>query len=124
MTIIIDSVTFDVPVESLKRIVQFQDKYSERVETGELVRELVGVYFNYRLVFGKTHDAAVYAALWAKLTEAVEFHTVTVPDESGEYTFTAAFSDVSDEAGRVRAGRNIWEKLTVIFVAQEPENIP
>jgi hypothetical protein len=127
MTIIIDSTTYAIPVLSIKRTAEFLDKYIEKMETGELARELVGVYFNYRLVFGKTDDTEEYAALWAKLTEAVESHVVSVPCEDGEYTFTAYLNDVSDEAGRLGVGstkKNFWMNLTVNFIAQEPANTP
>jgi hypothetical protein len=118
--IIIDGVTYNVPVISVRRRADFLDKYAERTEDGVLQRELIGVYFNYQLAFGRTTDVAEYAALWAKLTEATEFHTVTVPDESGDYTFTAYFSNVGDEMLKKKSAANFWQNLTVNFIAQEP----
>lgn len=118
--IIIDCVTYDVPVISIRRRADFLDKYAERTEDGILQRELIGVYFNYQLQFGRTTDLAEYAALWNKLTEAEEFHTVTVPDESGNYTFTAYFANVGDEMLKQRGASNFWQNLTVNFVAKEP----
>lgn len=122
--IIIDSVTYDVPVISIRRRADFLDKYAERTEDGILQRELIGVYFNYQLQFGRTTDVAEYAALWTKLTEATEFHTVTVPDESGDYTFTAYFANVGDEMLKQRGASNFWQNLTVNFVAKEPAITP
>lgn len=61
-----------------------------------------------------------YARLWDKLTEPVEFHEVTVPDEDGDYTFTAYFSNVGDELLRKKAEKNYWKNLTVNFIAQKP----
>lgn len=116
----IDGVVYDVPVITIKRTADFLDKYAERTEDGNLQRELIGVYFNYQLSFGRTNNAVVYAALWAKLTEAVEFHTVIVPDESGDFTFTAYFAGVSDELRRVTAAANFWQNLTVNFIARSP----
>ena len=52
--IIIDAVTYDIPVTSIKRTADFLDKYAERTEDGKLQRELIGVYFNYQLAFGRT----------------------------------------------------------------------
>jgi hypothetical protein len=118
--IIIDGVTYNVPVKSIRRKADFLDKYAERTEDGVLQRELIGVYFNYQLEFGRTTDVTEYAALWAKLTEATEFHTVTVPDESGDYTFTAYFANVADEMLKQRGASNFWQNLTVNFVAKEP----
>lgn len=124
MSIVIDSVTYDIPVLSIKRAADFLDKYAERTEDGVLHRELIGVYFNYQLQFGQTSNTTEYAALWNKLTEATEFHTVTVPDESGDYTFTAYFANVSDEIKKTTGAANFWKSLTVNFIAQSPENIP
>lgn len=119
--IVIDGETFDVPVVSITRRADFLDKFAERTEDGVLHRELIGVYFNYSVVLGSTTDVASYAALWNRLTEPVEFHQVTVPDENGEnYTFTAYFSNVGDTLRRVKDAQTFWKSLTVNFIAQAP----
>lgn len=118
--IIIDGVTYNIPVISIKRKADFLDKYANRNEDGDLLRELIGVYFNYQLQFGSTTDADEYARLWDKLTEPVEFHSVTVPDESGNFTFTAYFSNVGDEIKKQKAAANYWKNLTVNFLAKSP----
>lgn len=118
--VIIDGITYNVPVISLKRKADFLDKFANRNENGDLLRELIGVYFNYQLQLGSTTDTAEYSRLWDKLTEPVEFHTVTVPDESGNYTFTAYFSNVGDEIRRQVASMNYWKNLTVNFIAKSP----
>lgn len=76
--------------------------------------------FNYKLQFGPGLDRKEYARLWDKLTEPVEFHEVTVPDEDGDYTFTAYFSNVGDELLRKKAEKNYWKNLTANFIAQKP----
>ena len=125
MTIIIDGTTYDVPVLSITRRADFLDKYAERTEDGVLHRELIGVYFNYQIKFGQTTNTAAYAALWNKLTEPEEFHTVVVPDEDGvSYTFTAYFSNVGDELRRQSGAVAFWKNLTVNFTAQSPERTP
>lgn len=123
--IVIDGVTYNVPVVALRRRGEFLDKYAERTEDGVLHRELIGVYFNYELEFGAGGAPVDYAALWLKLTEPVEFHSVTVPDENGvSYTYTAYVSNVSDELRRVRAGQPFWKSLTANFIAQSPARVP
>jgi len=121
MSIVIDTVTYDIPVISVKRKADFLDKYAERTEDGVLHRELIGVYFNYELQFGASTNTTEYAALWNKLTEVEEFHTVTVPDFDGApYTFTAYFSNVSDELRKDSAAKTFWKNLTVNFIAKSP----
>lgn len=120
MSVIIDSITYNIPVISITRKAEFLDKSAERTEDGILHRQLIGVYFNYQLQFGSTTDTTEYAALWAKLTEATGFHTVTVPDESGNYTFTAYFSNVADKVRKIQGSKNYFNGLTVNFIAQSP----
>ena len=123
--ITIDGTAYDIPVLSIARAADFLDKYAERTEDGVLHRELIGVYFNYKLQFGRTNDTTEYAALWNKLTEATEFHTVTVPDLDGApYTFTAYFANVSDAIFKDKTAKTFWKDLTVNFIAQSPAIIP
>ena len=119
----IDGIGYKVDVLSVKRTADFLDKYAERTENGDRERELIGVYFNYKLQLGPGIDRTEYARLWDKLTEPVEFHEVTVPDEDGDYTFTAYFSNVADELLRKVAEKNYWKNLTVNFIAKKPARI-
>jgi hypothetical protein len=122
--IIIDGITFNIPVTSITRRADFLDKYAERTEDGILHRELIGVYFNYQLKFGSTASTADYAALWNKLTEAEEFHVVTVPNVNGaNLTFTAYFSNVGDEVRRVANSIAYFRNLTVNFIAKSPAGV-
>lgn len=118
--IIIDGIRYHVPVTSIKRKAEFLDKHTNRNENGDLLRELIGVYFNYQITFGNTTDTAEYAKLWQKLTEPVEFHNVTVPDESGDYTFMAHFSNIGDEVRKVQNAKNFFKSLTANFTAKSP----
>jgi hypothetical protein len=114
--ITIDGIDYDIPVVSIERNAEFLDKFAERTEDGVLHRELIGVYFNYTISFGRTTDTVEYAALWQKLTEATEFHEVTVPDESGDFTFVAYFTNVKDKLRKQANAQNF-------FIAQEPANV-
>jgi hypothetical protein len=118
--IIVDGNTYDVPVISLRRTADVLDKSAFRTEDGTLHRELIGVYYNYQLQFGRTLNVSEYAAFWNKITEAVPFHEVTVPDESGNYTFTAYVANVSDELVKSTNAANFWRNLTVNFIAKAP----
>lgn len=123
--IIIDGTTFDIPVVAIRRNAEFLDKFAERTEDGILHRELIGVYFNYSLQFGRTNNTTEYAALWSKLTEAIEFHEVTTPDlDATPVTFTAYFANVSDEIHKETDAKTFWKNLTVNFIAKEPRYTP
>jgi hypothetical protein len=132
----IDGVDYNIPVISLVRKADFLDKYAERTEDGNLHRELIGVYYNYQLKLGSSLNTVNYQALWLKLTEPVEFHDIIIVDsDGGEYTFTAYFSNVSDEYKRVIANpdfgnpgeeeyKSYFKNLTVNFIAKAPSRTP
>lgn len=118
--LIIDGEKFKVDVLSCKRTVDFLDKHAKRTENGDLKRELIGVYFNYKLTIAPGVDRAEYSQFWDKVTEPEEFHTVTVPGTDGDYTFTAYFSNIGDELLLQRGKANYWKGLTINFIAKTP----
>jgi len=128
MSIIIDSVTYDVPLTDLTESCDFLDKFAERTEDGVLHRELIGTYHNQQLKFGQPFTAAektAYPLLWAKLTEAEEFHTVTVPDADGApFTFLAYVSGVKRVLKKWNSTKTVWKEITVNFTAQSPKATP
>lgn len=118
--IIIDGITYNVPVMSLKRKAETLDKFAERTEDGKLHRELIGIYYNYSIQFGSTASAADYAALWNKLTEPVEFHTITLPDGAGVHTFEGYFSNIGDEMRKYKDPQAFYKSLTLNIISRDP----
>lgn len=118
--IIIDGVEYNVPVISLKRKYEFLDKFAERTEDGKLHREIIGGYLNYSIQFGTGGDVAAYAALWDKITEPEEFHTVSIPDGDGVHTFEAYFAGIGDEMFRYRDPQAFYKSLTLNIVSRDP----
>lgn len=118
--IIIDGLTYNVPVVSIDRKADFLDKQAGRTENGALQREMIGTYINYQVVFGSTFEVTEYAALWNKITEPIEFHTVTIPDGAGQHTFEAYFANVSDKMRRYKAEQAFYKELTVSIISRYP----
>lgn len=123
--LIIDDTYYWCPIATLKRKFDFLDKYANRTEDGDLKRELIGVYQNYELTFGDFPDTGdgrqKYNKLVDKLSEAEEFHSITVPDATGTYTFKAYISSVSDEYKRIyKDGYATFTGLTCKFTAKAP----
>jgi hypothetical protein len=116
----IDGVQYDVDIIDMKRSAEFLYKYAERTVDGVLNSELIGVYFNYQLVFAKNVNETAYKALWAKLTEPTEFHTVVLPDEDGVHTFSAYFSNIKDTFVKVKDTRRYISGLSVNIIARSP----
>ena len=74
---------------------------------------------------GTTTEQSEYNDLWDALTEATEFHTVTVPDTDGvDFTFTAYFSGVSRKLRKWKDSETFWKEMTVRFTAQSPKATP
>jgi len=118
--ITIDGVAYDVKIKVISRKVETLYKFAERTEDGVLHSELIGVYFNYDLEVGKSSNNKVaYAALWQKITEPVASHQITMPDESGDVTFSAYFANIKDEVAKT-GSTNYFHNLSFSVVAISP----
>jgi hypothetical protein len=95
------------------------DKSAERTADGKLHRQILGVYYNYKIEFAYGADPSVYNALYTKLTEKKEFHTVVIP---GGYTYSAYIASVEDEMARVddNTGVVYYRGLSASFIAEDP----
>ena len=116
----IDDSDYDIPIVAVDMKAEYLYKYAERTADGKLHSELIGVYFNYSIQFGNTADTAEYAALWEKITEPTEFHTVRVWDESGTYSFSGYFSRVGHKLRKATDAGTFWKELTINFIARNP----
>ena len=123
--IYIDGMYFDVPLVSVKREAKVLDKYAEREEdTGDLLRELIGVYLNYTMNFGTIDDDDLYERLFDKLTEPVAFHDVTLPSTKKLYLFRCYVSSVSDEMEKILDDTVKFKGLTCKYIAKAPWRTP
>lgn len=116
----IDNEIYNIKVfTGIKRSADFLDKYANRVESGDIKRELIGVYFNYKdIKFEKQKDSNYdeYKRLYNKLTEPEEFHDINIAG----FEFRAYFSNVSDVLYLYKNGRPYFKNLTVNFTAKKP----
>lgn len=123
--IYIDGMYFDVPLVSVKREAKVLDKYAEREEeSGDLLRELIGVYLNFTMNFGTIDDDDLYERLFDKLTEPVAFHDVTLPSTKKSYTFKCYVSSVSDEMEKIMDDTVKFKGLTCKYIAKAPWRTP
>lgn len=116
--ITIDGTAYNVPIISIKRKFEFLDKFAERTEDGKLHRELIGGYQNYSIQFGSGGSVSEYAALWDKITEPEEFHTVVIPDGDGTHSFQGYFSNISDEMVRYKDPQAFYRNLTLNIISR------
>lgn len=122
--IIIDSITYEVPLKKVTIKADTLDRYAERTIDGDLHREMIGVYYNYELEFASGYKfPEEYKRLWAKITEAEEFHTITLWDENGPITFEGYFANPQNEMLRIKNGATYWKSMTVSVVAKKPTKV-
>lgn len=120
--ITIDGTPYDVNIVSCRRSADVLDKSAERTADGKLHRQVLGVYYNYKMQFAYGADTSVYNALFTKLTEPVEFHTIIIP---GGYTFSAYIASVSDDMARVdETNTAYYRNLSASFIAEQPALVP
>lgn len=123
--IVIDGITYNIPYVAVKRKAELLFKFAERTQDGVLHSQLIGVYYNFSLQFGMSiNDIEDYAALWVKVTEPVENHTVTLPNEDGGLTFDAYFAGISDEVSREDTPSNFFRNLAFDVIATSPARTP
>lgn len=128
MTVIVDGTSYNINAIKVQRLAEFLDLYAERTQDGVLHRQLIGVYYNWKMTIAQPDSTqlADYQAFWAVITEATPFHSVTVPNTTGfDYTFTAYIANVQDNLViSTRPEGNYWDGLTVDFIAQSPAATP
>lgn len=122
--IYIDGQHFNVPLISVKRNFEFLDKYANRNEVGDLVRELIGVYCNYTMNFGTINDDELYEKLIEKLTEPVDFHDFVLPSTKKSYSFRGYISSLSDEMEKIERNTVKFKGLTCKYIAKAPFRKP
>jgi len=117
----IDGITYAVNIIEFAETSEFVDKYAERTENWDLQRELAGIFFNYELTLGEIQDQAVMQSLWTKIHEFTEFHTVTLPHDTGTQTFVAYVTGCSRNLKKRKSSTNKWGGTTIKFVAKAPQ---
>lgn len=126
--LIVDGIEFDIPFVSLKRNADFLDKTAERVESGGLYRELIGVFFNFTLTVGTSDnfgDGTSYEKFWDKMTEPVEFHAFVLPWGKGKkFSFRGYVSSVSDEYSKILEDDAQFKSFTCKMIAEVPARTP
>jgi hypothetical protein len=116
----IDGHRYNVKVKAgVKRTADFLFKTAKRLQSGTLDAELIGVYYNFsNLQFEKQTDANYndYNALYDRLTQPTEFHTLKV----GNYTFIGYCNSINDEIYLWKNGKPYYRNLSVALTSKNP----
>jgi hypothetical protein len=124
--IVIDTISYDLPIKVVSRTASSLFKVAERTADGNLHTETIGWFYNFEVEVGQSANNAVdYAALWVKLTEPVESHEITMPNEGGDLTFECYFAGISDTVFKWNEGGvNYFKNLKFSVIAISPARIP
>lgn len=92
--LIIDGVTYKVPIVSMQRKGDILDLEANRTEDGMLHREVIGTYYNFTINIGPISDRELYDRLWTVLTTPIASHMIQLPNQSE--AFEGYFGSVQD----------------------------
>ncbi len=123
--LIIDGITYTIPLVSIKRTADFLEKYAERTEDGDIKIETIGIYKNYTINIGLIDDAKTYDKLFNHITDCTNrFHHVSLPDASKQFDFYGYFSSISDEVEKVFDSGAQYKGLTWKMTSKKPFKVP
>lgn len=123
--LIIDGITYNIPLISIKRNLDFLEKYAERSEDGDIKIETIGLYKNYTISIGLIEDAELYDQLIEHITDCENrFHHVTLPDASKQFDFYGYFSSIKDEVEKVLETGTQYKGLSWKMTSKKPYKTP
>lgn len=123
--LIIDRITYNIPLISIKRNLDFLEKYAERSEDGDIQIETIGLYKNYTISIGLIEDAELYDQLIEHITDCENrFHHVTLPDASKQFDFYGYFSSIKDEVEKVLENGAQYKGLSWNMRSKQPYKTP
>ncbi len=123
--LIIDGTTYNIPLVSIKRTLDFLEKYAERSEDGDIQIETIGLYKNYTISIGLIEDAELYDQLIEHITDCENrFHHVTLPDASKQFDFYGYFSSIKDEVEKVLENGAQYKGLSWKMTSKKPYKTP
>lgn len=97
------------------------DKYAERTLDGDLKREVIGTYVNYKLTFGNNlKDKNLYNQMFLELIRPIDFVTIEMPVQGDIYTFQGYMAGVKDSIIYLSENDQIYEGLECEIVTKSP----
>lgn len=112
-------------VELKRRFVVTDTDLTERVQNGEINRDVLGTFYNYSAVID-SDDAfpAEYDAFYDVISSTDESHDLVVPFAQTTLAFKAYVTNGEDDLLAMMERQNRWGNLTFNFVACAPQRRP
>lgn len=126
--ITIDGVTYPrIHVMSIKRNFQVLDgeNAGRSLEIARMIRDIKGTFYNYSMEFdANDSDPSEYDALYDTLSAPMDSHIIIVPYAQRTLTYEAYVTQGSDELELMFEDRNRWGRMSINFIAMEPQRTP
>lgn len=121
----IDGNTYDVEIVSLKRKFSVLDgDKAGRASDGSMMRNIIGTYYNYSMQLNTDRlSRSQYDELYEILSAPQDSHTVILPYGRGTITQQMYVTGGEDDL-RIDDEGNIWDNLSIEFVAMTPKRKP
>lgn len=121
----IDGVELRLNVMKLERGFSVTDtENSDRLQNYKMHREVAGTFYNYTMeVEPYPSHREDYDTFYEIITAPVESHRMIFPYAQKTLEFDAYVTQGKDTVKQVN-GQNLWEGLSVYFVAMEPQRRP
>lgn len=123
VTFKINGMDFSSLVVKIDRTADKLDKFAERTLDGDIKREIIGTYINYKLTFGNNlKDKDLYNQMFIELIRPVDFVTITmpVPVSNTNYSFSGYIASVKDSIIYLSDKEQIYEGLECDIVTKKP----
>ena len=121
----IDGVELRVNVMKLERGFSVTDtENSNRLQNYKMHREVAGTFYNYTMEIAPyPAHREDYDTFYEIITAPVESHRMVFPYAQKTLEFDAYVTQGKDTVKQVN-GQNLWDGLSVYFVAMEPQRRP
>ena len=124
----IDGIYYNIfiPEGGIKRSFSIADTdKAGRVLTGEMIRDIIGTYYNYTVEFNTNFlSETEYDELYERVSNPVDSHKILVPYGQQTLEFDAYVTGGEDSLERITGSGNKWTGLSINFIAMKPKRRP
>lgn len=125
--ITVDNVTYRVLVEydTLKRSFELMEgKNAGLAISGKTIRDIIGTNYTYSMNVRADPDYPTdYDSFYYKISEPVDYHTVTLPFAQTTITFNAKIISGNDVYKGFYADYKRWDELELKFQPMQPQRM-
>mgnify|MGYP000020309919 CR=1 FL=1 len=123
--VILDGKRYNLSVTGLERSFEISDTDATgRTKDWKMHRDVVGTFYNYTIKLAvQRMDWNSYNRFYEAISAPVASHTLTVPYNAETLTFQAYCTKGKDKLiyKSKKNGQQLWDDLSVNFIAMEPQ---